>query len=73
MLLKLKYDKLLSTFAFKFKLRRYAWVRVLVCMVPSNSKHRWGTERSSSRHWRQGLTLVHCSAQPEPFLAQNTP
>jgi hypothetical protein len=22
---------------------------------------------------RQGLTLVHCSAQPEPFLTQNTP
>jgi hypothetical protein len=23
--------------------------------------------------YRQGLTLVHISAQPEPFLAQNTP
>jgi len=23
--------------------------------------------------WRQGLTLVHFSAQPEPFLSQNTP
>jgi len=22
---------------------------------------------------RQGLTLVHFSAQPEPFLTQNTP
>ena len=21
----------------------------------------------------QGLTLVHCSAQPEPFVIQNTP
>jgi len=23
--------------------------------------------------WRQGLTLVHFSAQPEPFLTQKTP
>jgi hypothetical protein len=23
--------------------------------------------------WRQGLTLVHISAQPVPFLTQNAP
>ena len=26
----------------------------------------------TSRRW-QGLTLVHLSSQPEPFLTQNTP
>ena len=26
----------------------------------------------SGRHQRQGLTFLHLSAQPEPFLTQNT-
>ena len=44
-------------------------------------KHREGTSSQfkgvtrdkRSGKWRQGLTLVHLSAQPEPFLTNNTP
>jgi len=35
------------------------------------SKHQPGG--GGARVNRQGLTLVHVSAQPEPFLTQNTP
>jgi len=32
-----------------------------------------GRSRGTRRGERQGLTLIHFSAQPEPFLTQNTP
>jgi hypothetical protein len=57
--LTLKYDGLLSTFAFKFKLRRFT-------SAPST---RAALGRSwRSLRWRQGLTLVHFSAQLERFV-----
>jgi ATP-binding cassette subfamily E protein 1 len=36
-------------------------------------KHLEITFRRDPTNYRQGLTLVHFSAQPEPFLTQNTP
>jgi len=62
--LKLKLDILLSTFAFKFNLRRYN----LAAHRGDVRRHNVGALRR-----RQGLRLVHFSAQPEPFLTQNTP
>jgi hypothetical protein len=43
-------------------------VRLLVLKDPP-ARLRWGIDRRR----RQGLTLVHFSAQPEPFLAKYTP
>ena len=54
---------LLSSFAFNFNLRRYN-----VDFFRRNLFGRCQTITS-----RQGLTLVHFSAQPEPFLTPNTP
>jgi hypothetical protein len=34
---------------------------------------RIGVKLAEIEEERQGLTLVHFSAQPEPFLTQNTP
>ena len=51
--LKLKYDEPLSGFGFNFNLRRY---------IP---RARAAHARRGGRG--QGLTLVHFSAQPEPF------
>ena len=56
---KLKCDIPLLNSAFKFKLRRYTMGR-----VPNDEM---------ATVPRQGLTLVHFSAQPEPILTQNTP
>jgi hypothetical protein len=53
--LKLKYDKLLSCFAFKFNLRRYNW--------GATCRLREGDSREGEG---QGLTLVHFQAQPKP-------
>jgi hypothetical protein len=55
--LKHKHDEPLSSFAFKFNLRRY---NVAAGAAPAGSGG-------------QVLTLVHFSAQLEPFLTQNTP
>ena len=56
--LKLKYDEPLSNFGFNYNLRRYTMGEdVQVVMLGSG----------------QGLTLVHFSPQPEPFLTLNTP
>jgi len=52
--LKLKYDKLLSNVAFNFNLRRYT--------VAQKEARETGCTA------RQGLTLVHFSAQLEPCL-----
>jgi len=63
--LKLDHDGLLSNFGFKFNLRRYTSLRSCTS-TPCGARRRCG----------QGLTLVHFSAQPEPFLTQkklNTP
>ena len=64
-LLKLRYDKPPSNFAFKINLRRY--------MKDSLRNNRMSMMISAG----QGLTLVHSSAQSEPFLTQihtlNTP
>jgi len=57
--LNLKYDELLSNVAFNFNLRRY----ILGQRFAVNSMELL----------RQGLTLVHFSAQPEPYLTRNTP
>jgi hypothetical protein len=112
--LKLKNDKVLSNFAFKFNMRRYTSRCCSAGGNPptstrSNSRRRtalsfpWCSERlarcSLRRRVRvlarpegagetgirrslqaaaagvvcwQGLALVHFSAQPEPFLTQNT-
>jgi hypothetical protein len=56
--LRLKHDIPLSSIAFKVNLRRYNLCR---CRC----------ERRSCRP-RQGLTLVHISAQREPFMTHNT-
>ena len=69
--LKLNCDVLLSTVAFTFKLRRYN---------PGNSGGPLINEfgevvaintaiRADAEGIGQGLTLVHFSAQPEPFLS----
>ena len=42
----------------------------------SKRKLQWFVDQGHAAGWddpRQGLTLVHFSAQPEPFLTQNTP
>ena len=36
-------------------------------------KHLGGDNQPAKKSMRQGLTLVHFSAQPEPFLKQNAP
>jgi len=67
--LKLKCVELLSillqfcfNFAFKFNMRRYS-------MAPDDAAP------ATTAPWAewQGLTLVHFSAQPQPFLTQNSP
>ena len=67
--LKLQYDEPLSNFAFKFNLHRYTtgggatWPS-----APSCATAPWSSWRR-----RQGLTLVHFSAQLEPCLTpENT-
>ena len=57
--LKLKYDKSLLKFAFKFHLRRYV----------QGTPPRWPRWLEEWPSLRQGLTLVHISAQPEPFMS----
>jgi hypothetical protein len=53
---------LLSSFAFKSKMRRYT----AEPLVPPLS-HPWSLHRVVGTD-RQGLTLVHFSAEPELFL-----
>ena len=87
--LKLKHDVLLSTFAFKFNLRRYTlYQQLLAWMVHGllagaytrpllsstlalegliTQEPRRLTHSLSRANTLQGLTLVHFSAQPEPF------
>jgi hypothetical protein len=77
--LKLNYDEPPSNFAFKFNLRRYITVRQLEALVRlSEALARMHCRADvQPRHVRearrQGLTLVHFPAQPEPFLTQSTP
>jgi hypothetical protein len=59
--LKLQYDEPRSNFAFTFNLRRCAEAPVWACII-ANFVNNWG----------QGLTLVHFSAQVEPFLRLKT-
>ena len=73
--LKLKHDELLSIFAFNFNLRRYnpgseTW--------PGLLQQQFFTEDAATmdrivENGRQGLPLVHYSAQLEPFMTKNTP
>jgi hypothetical protein len=69
---RLPYDKLVSNFAFKFKLRRYITVVVLLTSIVSIIDL-FPLDAGP----RQGLTLVHISAQLEPCMTQentiNTP
>ena len=58
--LKLKYDEVLSSFAFKFNLRCYTEGEDSELNEAVRLKHR-------VLDLRQGLTLVHFSAQPQPF------
>ena len=58
--LKLIHDELFSLFAFSFNARRYY-------------EHYRGGSFFKVMFYGQGLTLVHCSAQVEPCLTQNTP
>jgi len=55
--LKLEYDELLSNFGFNINLRRYTWAR---------RRPQWPTCTPRAR--RQGLTLVHFSAQRKRFM-----
>jgi hypothetical protein len=61
--LKLEYDGLLSNLGFKFNLRRYNLEQQCAKLAMSVAKE----------GERQGLTIVHFSAQVEPFLTQNAP
>ena len=71
--LKLKVDELLSNVAFNFNSRRYTEEPPVVVELTTHRRMRM-TRRCA--RW-QGLTLVHLSAQPEPFMTQtptlNTP
>jgi len=78
MLLKRQYDGPASKFAFNFNLRRYT-----ACSPPRRTVRDWARQtasmcccgrwrRTRARTRRQGLTLVHFSAQPEPFLTLKT-
>jgi hypothetical protein len=62
--LKLQVDESLSSFAFKFNFRRY--IKALGVTSLSGFKQRYHANK-------QGLTLVQCSAQPEPFLHKLPP
>ena len=74
-LLKLKYDEPPSNFAFKLYLRRYimAYFAGVMCAISRGEDDRarryFVKEFRRRREQRQGLTLVHCSAQREPFLS----
>jgi hypothetical protein len=68
--LKLKCDVLLSTSAFKFKLRRYTKQELeMGDKITKGAAPNPKAEQGGG----QGLTLVHLSAQPELYLKQNTP
>ena len=62
---KLKCDILLSNYAFRFYLRRYTLVEEDTSAAELESR------LVAREAQRQGLTHVHFSAQPEPFLTQN--
>ena len=64
--LKLKHDELLSNFAFEFNLRRYNAARHRATWPPLRRSCNRSVARGARQ--RQGPTLVHFSAQPEPFL-----
>jgi hypothetical protein len=69
--LKLEYDEQLSACSFKFNLRRYT----LAFRERLGEAAVLGYNRGMAvwaQEW-QRLTLVHFSAQPEPFLTRNTP
>ena len=82
----LKYDGPLSTFAFKFNLRRYMEAGLDPAMLATDlaeylvrkgvpfreTHHISGAAVKLAEDRGQGLTLVHYSAQPEPFLKQRT-
>jgi hypothetical protein len=64
---------LLSKFGFKFNLRRYTMAqnRWTLRFIDAETEREYFALQWGAR--RQALTLVHLSAQPEPFLTQNTP
>ena len=66
--LKLKYDELLSTFAFESNSRHYSWV---ACSGGTRRCRRpcAPSAPTSPPPARQGLTLVHFSAQREHFVS----
>jgi len=66
MLLKLRYNGTLSTFAFNFHLRRYTTC-CTSCGAGGCSRPCASAARGTRAARRQGLTIVHFSAQPEPF------
>jgi hypothetical protein len=66
--LKLQYDETLSKAGFNFNLRRYAVaLAATLVAVPLTFTIVSALTRG------QGITLVHISAQCEPFLTQNAP
>ena len=71
---KLKYDKLLSSFAFKFKLRRYKMDFGIVLDMLTPEYFIGGTRTQYTRFdvvgWCQGLTLIHVSAEPDVFVTK---
>ena len=59
--LKLEFDEPLSNFAFKFNLRCFSWgVTTATAGLRAGLKGPWGE--------RQGLTLVHYSAQRKHIM-----
>ena len=73
---RVKYDEPLSNFAFNFKLRRYS-VLLPRFVAPVALPPGFRGAAADEPTLRRGLTLVHFSAQLEPFLTQkhtlNTP
>ena len=69
---KLKYYKMLSTVALKFSVRHYSSERSASrrgwCRCRPRRRRRRGTLCRRRRHSRQGLTLVHFSAQLKRIL-----
>jgi hypothetical protein len=73
-LLKLENEKVLSNYAFEFNLRRYNKGAPGSSSETSAAATMRQEELQASlagAHERQGLTLVHFSAQPELFLTKH--
>jgi hypothetical protein len=69
---KLYCDILLSTSTFKLNLRRYILGIFVIIGIGVDDAFVFFDHLEHEPAHGQGLTLVHCSAQPEPFLTLDT-